>query len=336
MTVLAARLAAQGLSAPTATTPDAVVERLLAVQAQDPRGLRLSVRSRSTGLNAADVDAALAERRLVVDWLNRGTLHLVRAEDHADLHALTTPQLATSNARRLQQEGVSPEQAERGVEAVRRAVQDGPRTRDDLREVVASADVPVAGQALVHVLFLASLRGHVVRGPFLGTSQGFVDARDWLGPRPAVDRDAALARLAHRYVVGHGPADAADLARWAGTTLGDARRGLQQVADSLAERDGLLDLADRPAPPPLPPPRLLGPFDPLLLGWTSREDVVGAHRLLVTDNGLFRPFALVGGRAVGTWRYVRSHVLLEPLEPLDDDVLAALEADAREVERFLG
>ena len=37
--------------------------RLYAVQAQDPRGFRLAVRSRSTGLCALDVDAALNERR---------------------------------------------------------------------------------------------------------------------------------------------------------------------------------------------------------------------------------------------------------------------------------
>ena len=39
-------------------------------------------------------------------------------------------------------------------------------------------------------------------------------------------------------------------------------------------------------------------FDPLLLGWTSREEVVGPHRMLVTINGIFKPFALVAGRAV--------------------------------------
>ena len=46
---------------------------------------------------AADVDAALEDRTLVVSWLNRGTLHLVAAEDYWWLHPLTLPQLATSN-----------------------------------------------------------------------------------------------------------------------------------------------------------------------------------------------------------------------------------------------
>jgi hypothetical protein len=55
-------------------------------------------------LSASDVDAALADRSLVVSWLNRGTLHLVRAEDYWWPHPLTTPQLpilpVTSSPRR--------------------------------------------------------------------------------------------------------------------------------------------------------------------------------------------------------------------------------------------
>ena len=48
----------------------------------------------------------------------------------------------------------------------------------------------------------------------------------------------------------------------------------------------------------VPPPRLLGAFDPVLLGWTSREQILGPHTELVTLNGIFRPFAMVKGRAV--------------------------------------
>ena len=67
------------------------------MQGQDPRGARLAVRARSEGLTAADVDRALTEERsLLITWLNRGTLHLVRSEDYPWLQALTTPPLLTS------------------------------------------------------------------------------------------------------------------------------------------------------------------------------------------------------------------------------------------------
>ena len=328
------------LSGAPARDPVAVTERLLAVQGQDPVGLRLAVRARSRGLAAADVDRALTEdRSLVIGWLNRGTLHLVRTEDYAWLHALTTPQLATGSARRLGQEGVSPAQAERGVRAIVRALdREGPLTRARLAERIAAADVPTQGQALVHVLALASVRGLTVRGPMQGREQAFVLTQAWLGAQPAVDRDRALAELARRFLVGHGPADDRDLAKWAGVPLRDARAGLRAIGAEVAERpDGLLDLASRPRRAhPLPRPKLLGAFDPVLHGWTSREPILGAAQGVITVNGLFRPFALIGGRAAALWRMPGGAVELEPLRRLSPAESEALAADARDVARFLG
>src|SRR2546427_7119138 len=114
--MIAERLTAQLLAGPPARDPVAVAERLLAIQGQDPRGARLAIRARTTGLNASDVDRALTDdRSLVITWLNRGTLHLIRSEDYAWMHGVTTPQLLTGNARRLVQEGITPHAAECGV-----------------------------------------------------------------------------------------------------------------------------------------------------------------------------------------------------------------------------
>jgi hypothetical protein len=331
------RLTAQLLAGPPARSPLAVAQRLLAVQGQDLRGARLAVRARSEGLSVADFDRALTdERSLVITWLNRGTLHLVASEDYPWLQALTTPPLLRGNARRLAQEGVTPTEAERGVAAIERALADeGPLTRDQLRDRVAAARVPTKGQALVHVLFLAAMRGLTIRGPIVGKQHAYALVRDWLGESPSLDRDRALAELARRYLAGHGPADERDLAWWAGLPLRDARAGLQAIASELVEReDGLVDLARRP-PAAEPPPRLLGSFDPLLLGWRSREPILGRNAGLVTVGGLFRPFALVGGRAVATWRLAGGSVTLEPFARLPRAVRAALAADAEDVVRYL-
>ena len=86
----------------------------------------------------------------------------------------------------------------------------------------------------------------------------------------------------------------------------------------------------------LPPPLLLGAFDPLLLGWASRHPIVGPHRRIVTAGGLFRPFALAGGRAVATWNIARGQVVLAPFAPLDAQTRAAMDTDAADVTRFLG
>jgi Winged helix DNA-binding domain len=337
--VTAERCAAQLLCGDPAGSAEEVTRRLLAVQAQDPRGARLAIRARSAGLAASDVDAALARRSLVVTWLNRGTLHLVSAEDYWWLHPLTNPQLRAGNARRLAQEGVPPDDAERAVATVRTALAaDGPLTRAQLRERVAAAGVRTEGQALVHVLLLASIRGLIVRGPVAGRDHAFVLTSDWLGePPPPAGRDAALGELARRYLAGHAPAADRDLAKWAGIGLGDARLGLSRCG-AVQRADGLAELPGGPqrAAAALPPPRLLGAFDPLLLGWADRDPVVGPHRQIVTVNGLFRAFALAGGRAVATWTLAGGRVVLAPFAALDAQTQATLDTDAADVTRFLG
>jgi hypothetical protein len=171
----------------------------------------------------------------------------------------------------------------------------------------------------------------------VGNDHGFVLVKEWLGSAPRFDRGKALAELARRYLAGHGPANDADLARWAGITLGDARRGLAAISRLFADRaDGLAALKSAPSAADLPPPRLLGSFEPVLLGWVSREPIVGRHRELVTTNGLFRPFAMVSGRAVATWGLAGGKITTKPLERLSRSALAALDQDAAAVLEFLG
>ncbi len=337
------RFAAQLLSGVRARSPEEVVGRILAVQAQDPRGARLAIRARSEGLTAANVNRAFTQdRSLVIAWLNRGTLHLVRSEDYSWLAALTVRR-TTWVQTRLRQLAVSPEEADRTVQTIVAALEaEGPLTRYQLRARITARGLPVEGQAFIHQVALASFRHGIVRGPMLGATQGFVLARDWLGESPPVDRDVALAELARRYLAGHGPATDADLAYWAGISITDARRGLRRIAPDLVESSGgLVELAAvayrrAPEPPQMPGPRLLGPFDPVLHGWRDREPIVGEYLPRIINGGLFRPSMLVEGRVAGTWTIERGAVRLAPFEELAPEVMAALEADGREVERFLG
>ena len=314
---------AQLLAGEPASDPVAVAERLLAIQGQDPRGARLAVRARSTGLGGADVDSALDAGALLITWLNRGTLHLVRAEDYWWLQALTTPQLRTGSDRRLAQEGVTPALLEKGIAEVVGAIAEaGPRTREELRARLVAAGVPVAGQALIHVLFRCALDGLVVRGPMRGKQHCYVLVREWLGKPPRVDRATALRELGRRYLTGHGPAGDRDLAKWAGITLADARRALTEARPSRA--------AVPEGPLPL---KLLGAFEPVLLGWADRTVVLPAERTSeVVSGGMFRPFVLHRGRAAGTWRLERGRVVVDGWGRLPAPALAAEVAD---VERFL-
>jgi Winged helix DNA-binding domain len=339
MNVLARRLTAQLLAGRPARSPLAVAERLLAVQAQDPRGARLAIRARTVGVDDPDTERELTEERsLVITTLNRGTLHLVRSEDYPLLQLLTTPQLMTASSTRLSQDGLDADTTARAVDWIDRSIaEEGPQTRAQLREGLARIGIPNLEDSFVHLIFRAAIEGRIVRGPMIGRQHAFARVSDWLSAAPPPPRDAALAELARRYLAGHGPAGERDLARWAGLPLRDARAGLRAIGGELRElAGGLVDLARRARAAPLPPPRLLGTFEPLLLGWRSRADILGADEPHVISGGVFRNFALVGGRGVAVWRLAPGgSVEIAPFADLHPEAAAALARDGEAVKRFL-
>jgi hypothetical protein len=94
------------------------------------------------------------------------------------------------------------------------------------------------------------------------------------------------------------------------------------------------------APPP--GPRLLGAFEPVLMGWCSRAAVLGEHDSRIVTGGIFRAFAFApgpehpAGEPVAIWKLGRAGVELDPLRPLDGELGVALAADGEAVMRFLG
>lgn len=197
--------------------------------------------------------------------------------------------------------------------------------------------MPARGQIVPHLLAHAAAAGEIVLGPVRDGERCFALWGDWLGaPASPPDRDATLAELARRYLRGHGPATAADLAAWSGLPLRDARTGLAAIAAELEQDGALVDLARRSQAPSRLSPRLLGAFDPYLLGWQDRSFAVDREhaRRVHPGGGILRATAIANGRAVGTWARRRGEVVVEPFQPLPASVAAALGREARDIERF--
>lgn len=203
-----------------------LVRHLLAVQAQDPAAFPLAVRARAPGTTAEDLAKAREARTIVRCWGPRGTLHLIAADDLAWLLPLVQPGPAGS-VRRLRQLGVRAD-ADEVTGAAETALRgQGPLTKARLGDRLASAGLPVTGQAIVHAAFLAARRGLVVLGPEQRGKPTYVHAADWLGaPLPAglPDRDAVMRTLVTRYRAAHEPCTAADLAAWSGLPSGEVQR----------------------------------------------------------------------------------------------------------------
>jgi len=311
-----------------------VARRLLAVQTQDLGAGMLSLRARVPGLTIPDVYREIGDRAVVVTWANRGTIHLMRPDDMPWLLALTAPTQQAGIARRFKVHGFGFDTADAAVAVIERAlVEEGPLKREDLRDRVTAAGFMAEGRALMHLLFYASYRGVIVRGPVIGRQHHFVRTGDWLGKQPRVDRDTALAELTRRYLAGFGPATDADLAYWAGLPLRDARAGLSAIAGELTHHDdGLVDLARRARAPEKLPAKLLPLWDDLLVGWKDKSAIVSpGHVARVFSGGMIGPAATRAGRVVGKWSSSGGKVAVEPFT----GSARGFAAEARDVERFL-
>jgi hypothetical protein len=325
--VLRHRLRAQGLEPRVPGGAADAVRRAFGLQAQDLNAAALSARVRTTGLVAADVEHARAiDRSIVWTWCMRGTLHLVPAEDVRWLLDLVGQRTIAGRTARQRQLGLDPDTRRRGIAAVTAALDGGPLSREDLRERVASAGVDSSGQRLIHLIGEAALAGLVCYGP----GDRFVLLDDWIPPAPRPAGDAARTELVRRYRAAYGPADAHDLASWAGLP----------VRDMVAA----WALAGAPVDPPEPPPagapvvRLLPAFDTYLLGYRSRALAVAPEhaRAVHPGGGWIHPTLTVDGRVCGTWRLDRKEAQVTPFAPIPVAAEPALEAEVADVARFLG
>jgi hypothetical protein len=294
-----------------------LVRRVVGIQAQDATAAALSIRARTEGLTAADVERAIEERRLVRTWLMRGTLHLVAAEDAGWLHALFAPRALRSERRALAQLGVIEAEQARAVEVIRETLGAGALTRAELCAELERAGIDTSGRKAAHLPRLAALEGHVVLGAGRGGKDTYMLAGEPLRARP--DTDDAVVELARRYARGYAPADARDFAVWSGLPA----HAVEAPDDS------------PPAPDP-PVVRLVPAFDAYLLGYRSRELAVPPEhsRRIWPGGGIVRATVLVNGLAAGTWTRSGSRVAAVELfgDGLGEDALAD---EVRDVERFL-
>jgi hypothetical protein len=343
------RAASQRLHRPPEIRDAAEVARLSGgIQAQDHPGFRLSFRSRSRSLTAADVERArVEERSLLRTWLMRMTIHVIATEDAGWMLPLFEPNIARWSRRRLEQLGMRDADLERALRVIAKALEGGPITRPEAAERVMAAGIELDSQTRLHVVGQAVTSGLAVLGPDRGARSTLVRREDWIGPMPAFDRDRALAELARRYVGGFGPATDRDFAYWSGLPLRDVRAGLEAISGDLEEvrvgKETMLVLRGRlPRLPRAGSLRMLGRFDTFLLGYKDRGFTTGErHRETASDGGGgIHPVVLRDGVVMGGWRDSwkggRLGVSLTDPGSLPSGLGAGIEAELEDMARFEG
>lgn len=196
------------------------------------------------------------------------------------------------------------------------------------------------------MILLLHLEGRLVQGPMGANEHLVVDASSL----PSADEGPvgagvakggprhreALAEIARRYALGHGPVSAHDLARWTGLAVGQSHRALEDAVEASrtgagpdlvrirvergakgewergaaaprtaspdvlymrADAEDLLAESEKEAAAT----RFLGAFDELHVGYKDRTclvDEAGETLICPAKNGMFRPIVVEKGRLV--------------------------------------
>ncbi len=325
------RLYNQRIVGPRCADPAEVVRWLGAMQAQDYHQALWAIGLRTLRSTVADVEQAIADRKILRTWPMRGTIHFVPSEDARWMLQLTASWMLARDGRRQEQLGLDEGVMERCKGLFYDALQGGRRLlRSEMLSVLEAAGISTSNQRGYHILWYVSQCGVICLGPMQDKQQTFVLLDEWAPHARALSREEALAELTTRYFASHGPATTHDFAWWTGLTVADAKAGLESARPGLISvavngKDYWMtpDALDRAAYTD-PDIYLLPGFDEYLLGYKDRSAVLAAEharRVVPGNNGVFLPVIVAGGRVMGTWkRTVKKRtveLMLSPFTALD-------------------
>jgi Winged helix DNA-binding domain len=362
-----ARLAVRHRLVPARRTDDvvAIADDLVALHSTDPVTVYLSVLARMHAPALAAVEKALYDDRTLLRhhamrrtlWVGgHETVRLAHAAATVDLHRVQYRLLATA----LADAGVADPDGwiAAGRATVLAALADGPTTARDLGRRLPELAIPIpigtgrqATTAAAHtrLLLVLGFAGDVVRarpaGTWINGQYRWAATRTWLpgGIDAGLDKRAAAAGLACRWLRAFGPGTKADLQWWAGWTAATTTRALADVdavAVELAEGVGYVlpdDLG--PAEAAEPWVALLPGLDPTTMGWKDRSWYLDPEvgEAVFDRNGNGGPTVWVDGRIVGSWVQRRDGtVAVRLLTDVDDPRRSEIDAAAARLQELLG
>lgn len=340
------RLHHQLISQTTASSVADVVTHLCAMQAQDYAGAKWSIGLRLPGITDTAIEQAIENRSIVRITTLRGTLHFVSPLDVRWMAAYVQPRILSKYTGRYKELELDDAVVTKSHKVFEKALVGKELTRKELEALLVKHGIPVSNERMNHFLGRAALDQVICCGVRRGKEFTYALLDAWAPTAPVISAEEARARLALRYFTGHGPATAADLASWAGLTLGDARAGLLAVADQLEKisfnntkywMKPLSGASFKNTSGVF----LLPGFDEYFIGYGDRRLIVDEARLkkLTPLNGIFSPTIVVNGRIEGTWKRTIKKNLLKmesaPFEPFSDARKQAMVKASKPFSKFM-
>lgn len=341
-----ARVRSQQLEDRRFRHPDELVSYMGAMQAQDYPGAKWSVGIRLPGCTDAEVEEAIARKKVLRTWAVRGTLHFVAPGDIRWLLSLVAPFVFAGNARRYRELGLDEETFSRSSAAIREALEgsDG-MTRTELKVILQKRGISSVGQRAPYILQRVSLDGLICQTGMVHNQAVFSLLEDVVPASDGRRYPNGRAELARRYFTSRGPATIGDFIWWSGLPAAEAKAGLEAAKHRLGFTTmGKTTYWHDPGLPDSDEPfrsvHLLPTYDEYLIGYRDRSAIFGDANGGTPPESLLSQKIVLRGRVAGTWkRIVKDGTVLIARQlrvPFAGEENDAFMAAVRRYEEFLG
>lgn len=219
--------------------------------------------------------------------------------------------------------------------------------RNEIAKVLKQAGVATDEQRFIHIMMQMELIGLVCSGGKSGKQFTYALLDERVPHTKPIERQTALAMLAERYFISHGPATLRDYVWWSGLAVTDAKAGLDMIKNKLvsASNDGRSywfsdqqnEMNSRS-----PVAFLLPNYDEYIVSYKDRGATIAASDINKADprGTIFNHTIIVNGKVIGIWKRnigkMKADIDLIPFAPLSKVNKTAVATAAKRYARFLG
>lgn len=291
-----------------------LVAHLGAIQAQDYEMAKWAIALRIADAQITTIEQAINQREIFRTHILRPTWHIVSADDIRWMLAITAPNIKRTITSMMKKLEIDEPTLVKSMDIIQQVLANqNALTRPEIMEQLSQNGIKTNDLRSSHLMMYAELESIVCNGSWKGKQLSYLLLDEVVPNKQVLEKEEALALLAKKYFMSHGPASLQDYIWWSGLTVKDAKEGLElakSVLQSIEVEGQTYWFQDLPemTQEHLDAIYLLPAFDEFLVSYKDRTASIEAqfHPEAMTVNGIFKPIIVKNGQTIGTWkRYIQ-------------------------------
>jgi hypothetical protein len=318
-----------------------------AIQAQDYGMSKYAIGVRLLNSTHEIIEEAINKAEIIRTHVLRPTWHFVAAEDIRWMMELTGKNLnrsLSSNNKRLELDEKTFKKCNNIIEKL---LQHGKHlTRKEIMAALEKKGIKTNDLRSAHIMFRAETDLVVCNGIKRDKQFTYALFDERVSSSRQFTKDEALAELAKRYFLSHGPATLQDFTWWSGLSVTDAKNGLEEIKSTLVSenyKENIFWFGTETEFKKIKRNKVifLPSYDEFLISYKSREVSIAPQHTsyTFTNNGIFNPIIVHNAKVIGIWKpQYKKEILIKEnffLKPTEKQKQLCLKA-AKEFKKFMG